>query len=299
MTSTLPCARRFSIGTIALVLALPAIAGKAVMAQDVGVSPGYFQQHHVMTDGTLSYGGDEIYPGYPGFGLRFHPGYGYGGKALGTGALGGYPFYGGPGYPHPAPELRRCGGITPFLFYGGPDYPRYGYSNYFSEVGPLVVTQPVALQTTGHDQAHAAGSAVYPYNVGYGPYTGVLPYPEGFFARFTAAAATSGSSAAIPGRTPTVTNNADPVRNLGIDEESVVDADGVRAIKVARVYSGTAAETAGLKPGDVIRSINGYRTEEPGNLAWIVINKAPDKVLAINVRTVSDGLEHTVTAKLP
>ncbi len=268
------------------------------MAQDVGVSPGFFQQH-VTTDGTLSYGGDEIYSGYPGFGLRFHPGYGYGGKALGTGAVGGYPFYGGPGYPHPAPVLRRCGGITPFLFYGGPDYPRFGYSNYFTEVGPLVVPHPVALQTTGHDQAHAAGSAVYPYNIGYGPYTGVLPYPESFFAPYTAAAATSGSSAAIPALSPSVTSSPAPVPNLGIDEESVVDPDGVRAVKVARVYPGTAAETAGLRPGDVIRSINGYRTEEPGNLAWIIINKAPDKVLTINVRTATDGQAHTITAKLP
>ena len=70
-------------------------------------------------------------------------------------------------------------------------------------------------------------------------------------------------------------------------------------MKVSRVYPGTAAEKAGLKPGDVIRSINGYRTEEPGNLAWIIANAAPDKVLKMIVRTADDAKEHTITVQLP
>ena len=66
---------------------------------------------------------------------------------------------------------------------------------------------------------------------------------------------------------------------LGIDEEPVVDPDGVRGVRVSNVYPGTAAEKAGLQPGDVIHSINGYRTEHRGNLAWIIANASPDKVL--------------------
>src|SRR5512135_3687906 len=69
--------------------------------------------------GTLGYGKPGLYPGFQGFGLGYHRGYGYGGDALGVGAGGGYPFYGGPGYCHPWPALRRIGGITPFPFYGG------------------------------------------------------------------------------------------------------------------------------------------------------------------------------------
>ncbi len=49
----------------------------------------------------------------------------------------------------------------------------------------------------------------------------------------------------------------------------------------------------------MIRSINGYLTEQPGNLAWIIANAAPDKVLKMSVRTASDGEVHTITARLP
>ena len=55
-------------------------------------------------------------------------------------------------------------------------------------------------------------------------------------------------------------------------------------MKVSKVYPGTAAEKGGLRVGDVIRSINGYLTEQPGNLAWIIATAAPDKVLKIDVR---------------
>ena len=70
-------------------------------------------------------------------------------------------------------------------------------------------------------------------------------------------------------------------------------------MKVANVYPGTAAERAGLQVGDVIHSINGYLTEQRGNLAWIIANAAPNNTLTMNVRTASDGKEHTVTAQIP
>ena len=53
----------------------------------------------ILTHGTLGYGPPGEHPGFFGFGLSFHPGYGYGGNGLGVGAYGGYPCYGGPGYP--------------------------------------------------------------------------------------------------------------------------------------------------------------------------------------------------------
>jgi len=136
--------------------------------------------------GTLSYGKPGLCPGFQGFGLGYHLGYGYGGDALGVGATGGYPFYGGPGYCHPWPRLRRLGGITPFPYYGGPGYPTPEHPEYYGAVGPLVDEPPViTIGSDGNDPG---------YYSGYGSFTGVLPYPESYFARFTAEAATGSAS---------------------------------------------------------------------------------------------------------
>jgi serine protease Do len=88
-------------------------------------------------------------------------------------------------------------------------------------------------------------------------------------------------------------------RYLGIDEEPITDASGLRGMKVTNVYSGTAAERAGLQVGDMIYSINGYLTEQRGNLAWIIGNAAPNDQLRMSVKTTKDGREHTITAQLP
>ena len=244
--------------------------------------------------GTLGWAPPDCYPGFYGFALSFHRGYGYGDSALGVGASGGYPFYGGPGYLHPEPPLNRFGHLIPFTYYCGPGYPFT-----FQVTGPLIVTEPVVMQVPGGDLAHERGSPVYPYNVGYGPFTGVLPYPENYFAPYTAAAAASGSSAMTPMGAPPSAPISNLVRNFGIDEESVADVDGVRGMKVVKIYPGTPAEKAGLKPGDVIRSVNGYLTVTPGNLSWIIMNKAPDKALKINVRSATDGTQHSITIELP
>jgi formylglycine-generating enzyme required for sulfatase activity len=87
-------------------------------------------------------------------------------------------------------------------------------------------------------------------------------------------------------------------RFLGIDEEPVVDAAGRRGMKVANVFPGTPAQESGLQVGDVIYSINGYRTEQRGNLSWIIINAARDNQLKMNVKTAKDGEEHSITAEL-
>ncbi len=103
-----------------------------------------------------------------------------------------------------------------------------------------------------------------------------------------------------PYAAPTVSavNMAARRRDLGIDEEPAVDAAGVRGMKVAKVYPGTAAAGAGLQVGDVLHSINGYSTQQRGNLAWIIANAAPNNVLKMNVRSVRDGQEHTVTVQI-
>ncbi len=88
-------------------------------------------------------------------------------------------------------------------------------------------------------------------------------------------------------------------RYLGIDEAPATVANGRRGMKITNVYPGTPAESAGLQTGDVLLSINGYLTEQRGNLAWIIANAAPSNQLKMTVLTAKDGQEHTVTAMLP
>jgi hypothetical protein len=239
--------------------------------------------------------------GYQGFGLKYHLGYGYGGDAIGIGPNGGYPFYGGPGYLHPGPRLRRFAPEQPYPYLGGPGAPTAACPNVFGPAGPLSVRGEVARERDTPD-------------VGYGGYTGALPYPETLFAPYASA---SSPDDAAPGADPAdaaPTRSDDPsapappapapikpptpARDLGIDEEASVGEKGERGVKVSRVHPGTAAEKAGLKPGDVIRSINGYVTTERGNLAWIVANAAPDNVLKMSVRAAGDGKDRTITARL-
>ena len=133
------------------------------------------------SSGTLGYGAPGIYPGFQGFGLGYHLGYGYGGAALGVGAEGGYPCYGGPGYPHPEPTLRRIGGITPFLHFAGPGYPTPDQPNFFGGVGLLVSEQQVV--TIASEGGGSIGSTDY------GGFTGGVADPEAQFAPFTTRAA--------------------------------------------------------------------------------------------------------------
>jgi hypothetical protein len=118
----------------------------------------FHRPHGALGYGSLGYGGYGLDPGYYGFGLSFHLGYGYGKHSLGVGADGGDPFYGGTGYPafgHPFPGV----------------------------VGPLVVDQPVVAESAPGELGYAGE---------YGPYTGAIPYPETLFAPYTSAAATTG-----------------------------------------------------------------------------------------------------------
>ncbi len=120
--------------------------------------------------GTLGYGAPGLHPGFQGFGLGYHLGYGYGGNGLGVGANGGYPLYGGPGYPHPSPTLRRVGGITPFCYFGGPGYPSPDHPNIYGPVSPLSPDQPVV--TFERDPVTPISDS------GYGAFDGTLPNPQ-------------------------------------------------------------------------------------------------------------------------
>jgi hypothetical protein len=187
--------RRSLLPSLALAAAC---LGTSAMAGDVEDGHGLFHRrkagttaavHHAPGAGTLGYGPPGVHPGFQGFGLGYHLGYGYGGQALGPGAFGGYPFYGGPGYPHPWPRLRRIGGINPFPHYGGPGFPTPAHPNYYGGVGaPLAVDAPVVTILPEPGEAD--------YASGFGTFTGAVPYPESYFAPFTTAAAASGTSGA-------------------------------------------------------------------------------------------------------
>jgi PDZ domain len=280
------------------------------VAQDQKAKKG----HQVQGDasyGTLGYGAPGLYPGFQGFGLGYHLGYGFGGDALGVGAEGGFPFYAGPGYPHPAPTLRRIGPATPFPYYGGPGYPTPDQPNYYGMLGPLVPDKPVVTLAT--DAGAPIGATDF------GPFTGAVADAEALFAPFviraTAGASSTGAGPSYPTAIPTAPppGASLPIKppatggpsqlsavshSLGIEEEPVVDSKGARGIKISDVHAGTAAEKAGLHAGDVIYSSNGYLTQARGNLAWIINHAAPTKVLTMQVRAAIDGDEHVIMAQL-
>ncbi len=87
-------------------------------------------------------------------------------------------------------------------------------------------------------------------------------------------------------------------RILGIDEEPVMLSDGKKGMKITNIYPGTGAAQAGLQVGDVLRSVNGYLTEQRGNLAWIIANATPGNELKLVVRTLKDGKDHSVQATI-
>ena len=279
IASLLPGVGRLPLKALALAVGIWVCSGSWGMAQGGGHGPY-----------ETGYEADGPHPGFLGFGLSYHLGYGYGGYGVGVGSHGGYPFYGGRGYPHGEPVLNRFGKTSRLRDYGGPGYCHDGHSNYFEGIGPLVVNRDVVTVGENHDLSHVSD---------FGPFTGVLPYPESLFAPYTAGDAGTGSSPGASASEPSPPATPAHALYIGIDEEPVVGPDGVPGVRVSNVYPATAAEKAGLQPGDVLLSINGYRTERRGDLAWIVANASPDKVLRMNVLKVSDGKVHTVTVQLP
>ncbi len=247
--------------------------------------------HAVLTMGTLSYGPPGLHPGFYGFGLSYHPGYGYGGNGLGVGTCGGNPFYGGPGYP---------------CKYG---YPQFAYP-YYEGIGQLFYDPPVVLT----DMQENPGD--------FGPYTGAASYAY-THPTYTAEAAATGSftpgerrmpdtsaTSAAPearftpgeGTTPGASSmNRVPMREryLGMDLEPAIANDGRQGLKVVDILPESTAERAGFSSGDMIFSANGYATDKRGDLGWIISNAAPDRTLKLIVRKELESKDQTVTIEMP
>jgi hypothetical protein len=135
----------------------------------------------------------------------------------------------------------------------------------------------------------------YPYYGGYGSGNG---YPN--YSNYAAPSVGGTYSSAYVAPASSAANTVMPARGryLGIDEEPVVDSSGRRGMKVINVYPGTPAQRAGLRVGDVIYTINGYLTEQRGNLAWIIANAAANNQLNMTVKRSIDGQERAITAQL-
>jgi len=159
----------------------------------------------------------------------------------------------------------------------------------YNSVNPMGTTM-----VPGYYYAGTAGMPYATYNntPGYG-----YPYDSNYAAPGVGVTYTS-PSVAPTGSAP---NTVMPSRGryLGIDEDPVVDSTGRRGMMVTNVYPATPALPAGLRVGDVIYSINGYPTQQPGDLAWIIANAAPNNQLNMTVKRSIDGQQHVVTAQLP
>jgi hypothetical protein len=210
---------------------------------------------------------------------------GFGGGGFGRGGFGGgfgrrgFGGFGGFGFGGFYPGFYGYGlGYDGYGLGYGYGYPGYGYGYGFPGYG-------YGYGYPGYGYGYPGYMAnAYPYSA-----IGVELPATGF-----------GYNSAYVAPAAGAVNAAPPQRRiLGIDEEPIVGPDARKAMKVTNVYPGTAAEKAGLHPGDVIRSINGYLTEQRGNLAWIIANAAPNNELKMTVQTAKDGLDHLITATLP
>jgi hypothetical protein len=184
------------------------------------------------------------------------------------------------------------GGLFGGIFRGGPGAGGFGNRGYY----PYYGTNPGYGAYPGYNIYGNYGVYGYPgsgieggaSNPGYDPGYGGYPSFGGY-----------GINNRLPYATSAVGSPSSQKRLLGIDEEPVVIAGGVKAMKVGKVYPGTAAEKAGLQAGDVIRSVNGYLTEQRGSLAWVIANATPKNELKLNIQTAKDGQTRLITATLP
>ncbi|MGE0114717.1 MAG: Do family serine endopeptidase [Steroidobacteraceae bacterium] len=86
------------------------------------------------------------------------------------------------------------------------------------------------------------------------------------------------------------------MQTLGSEVAGSIGADGVEGALVSEVTEGSAAEKAGIKPGDIITSINGKNTRTGAALrAAIGVLRVGDKV---EVGLIRDGKPRKVTAVL-
>jgi hypothetical protein len=258
-----------SLVVVALALVISIAAGPSVFAQRGGRGGGF-------SGGRMGGFGGARMGGFGGFrGPRiggFYPGgFGY----RGFGYRGFYPgFYGGFGYPG---------------YFGYGFYP--GYLGYGLGYGCGLGYGGLGYGGLGYDYGGLGyGYPSYGYSYSYPYYGYTYPNPALGF---------NYSSAYVAPATGAVATTVTQGRYLGINEQPVTLTDGKRGMQVTAVYQGTPAERAGLQVGDTILSGNGYLTEVPGNLAWVIANAAPNNVLQMTVRKVSDGRDYVVTANLP
>ncbi len=87
--------------------------------------------------------------------------------------------------------------------------------------------------------------------------------------------------------------------SLGLTTEPATPANGPRGLKLTAVRPGSAAAKAGLHTGDVIRAVNGYVTERPAHLRWILAHAVTENALKMTVSPVTDGEPQKVTLPLP
>jgi len=81
--------------------------------------------------------------------------------------------------------------------------------------------------------------------------------------------------------------------------EEVADSLGLKAAAgalVAEPQPGSPAAAAGLKPGDVITSVDGVEIKDPRDLARRIAALGPNK--SVDLRLIRDGKEHSIHLKL-
>jgi hypothetical protein len=271
----------FSRALLGLCVAAFAISGTSALAQHHGGGHGGGGHGGGFRGGH--FGGGGYRGGYWGGGYRggyyrnYYPGYAYGGYGYYPGfyGLGGY------GYGGYYPGLFGLAGLGYGLGYGsGYGYPGYGYGyggygygyNYPSYSYGSAHSYPVYGEGTTYPGAvTTVPGSTYTYSSAYG-------------------------NVPLQSSSPS-TLSAFPLPSLGIDEETVSDSTG-QGIRIVRDYPDSLAQRAGLQPGDVIHSANGYLTQSPGNLAWIINHQSPNGVLNLNVRKAGSAQDTTVTVRL-
>jgi hypothetical protein len=297
MASRVRYTGRFPMIAAVLVLGLSAFPVSTALAHGGGGGGGHggggFGGGHMGGMGGMGMG----HMGGMGMGHMGGMGMGMGGMGhmggMGMGHMGGRSFgnrgfnnFGGVGF---FPGFFGFGLGYPFLGYGGfgglgyggfgyPYYGGYGYPYY-----------------GGYDPYYGGyGGSGYPYYGGYG-------YSNPYYAGYAApnVGVTYSSAYVAPGASAANIVMPPRGRYLGIDEDPFTDSTGRMGMKVSNVYPGTPAQRAGLQVGDTIYSINGYLTEQRGNLAWIIANAAPNNQLRMSVKTAKDNQEHTITAQIP
>src|SRR3546814_5797722 len=91
---------------------------------------------------------------------------------------------------------------------------------------------------------------------------------------------------------------------LGIETQDVderiarsLGLDSARGAAVTRVYAGSAAEKAGLEPGDVIVGANGQRIDDGETLRNFQGLQAPDAKVRLDVRRAGKPLQLSATLR--